>query len=123
MQLTEKNVSKLGSLGMAKSFIIWCFTLTVSLLVVGFPLIVVMATVGALLSIALHPVLPVSGVLLVAGGIILFNILAVVITAAALTLRGVNPQDVTWLSWLHGDATQRPTTVYAACPLTCDVDS
>jgi hypothetical protein len=124
MQLTQnRTISKSRVVTTAKSFLIWCFALTVTLLVVGFPLVVLMATVGALLSVTLHPILPVSAVLLVAGGLIALNILAVVVGAAMLTLKGIHPHEVRWLSWLHGDAEPLSTTTYATCPLTCDVDS
>ncbi len=118
MQLatTRKNYLSTG-----KSFLIWCFTLAVCLLVVGFPLVAVMATVGALLSVALHPVLPVSAVLLVAGGIFAANILAVLLIAAVLTMKGIHPDEVTWLSWLNGKGNTLQTITYAACPLTCEV--
>ncbi len=123
MQLTKDRTNPNSRyVAIAKSFLIWCFALTVTLLVVGFPLVVLMATVGALLSITLHPILPVSAVLLVAGGLILFNILAVVVGAAMLTLKGIHPHEVRWLSWLHGDAQPVSSTTYAACPLTCEID-
>jgi hypothetical protein len=109
------------SLAMIKSFLIWTFTLTVCLLVVGFPLIVIMMTVGALGAVVLQSVLPVSAVLVVAGGIIGANLLAVFMGAAILTFKGIHPQQVTWLRWLHGDASPLHTSVYAACPLTCDL--
>ncbi len=124
MQLTQnRTTSKSRVVTTAKSFLIWCFALTVTLLVVGFPLVVLMATVGALLSVTLHPILPVSAVLLVAGGLIALNILAVAVGAAMLTLKGIHPHEVRWLSWLHGDSEPLSTTTYATCPLTCDVDS
>lgn len=118
MQLatTRKNYLSTG-----KSFLIWCFTLAVCLLVVGFPLVAVMATVSALLSVALHPVLPVSAVLLVAGGILTANILAVLFTAAVLTVKGIHPNEVSWLSWLNGKGNTLQTITYAACPLTCEI--
>jgi uncharacterized membrane protein (DUF485 family) len=123
MQLTKDRTNpKSRYVAIAKSFLIWCFALTVTLLVVGFPLVVLMATVGALLSITLHPILPMSAVLLVAGGLIAFNILAVVVGAAMLTLKGIHPHEVRWLSWLHGDAQPVSSTTYAACPLTCEID-
>ncbi|BAU05812.1 MULTISPECIES: hypothetical protein [Fischerella] len=115
------NLSKTDSLLMVKSFLIWSFTLAVCLLVVGFPLVVLMATVGCLLSIVLQSVMPVSAVLLVAGGLILFNVLAVVIGASVLTAKGIHPKEVKWLSWLHGETEEMQKTVYAACPLTCDI--
>jgi hypothetical protein len=124
MQLTHnRTIPKSRYVATAKSFLIWCFALTVTLLVVGFPLVVLMATFGALLSITLHPILPVSAVLLVAGGLIIINILAVVVGAGVLTSKGIHPHEVRWLSWLHGDANPVSTTTYAACPLTCDIDS
>ena len=124
MQLTQNRaIHKSRYVAIAKSFLIWSFALTVTLLVVGFPLVVLMATVGALLSITLHPILPVSAVLLVAGGTIALNILAVIVGAAVLTAKGIHPHEVRWLSWLHGDANPVSTTTYATCPLTCDIDS
>jgi hypothetical protein len=124
MQLTKNStIRKSRYIATAKSFLIWCFALTVTLLVVGFPLVVLMATIGALLSVTLHHILPVSAVLLVAGGTIALNILAVVVGAGLLTAKGIHPQDVRWLSWLHGDSNPISTTTYATCPLTCDIDS
>ncbi|MEH2284523.1 MAG: hypothetical protein V7K90_24910 [Nostoc sp.] len=117
----SSNQGKTYSLLMIKSFLIWTFTLAVCLLVVGFPLVVLMATVGCLLSIILQSVMPVSAVLLVAGALIMFNVMAVVLAAGVLTLKGVHPSEVKWLSWLHGEADQMQTTVYAACPLTCEI--
>lgn len=118
---TASDLRQTDSLQMIKSFLIWTFTLAVCLLVVGFPLVVLMATVGCLLSIILQSVMPVSAVLLVAGGLILFNVMAVMIAAGVLTAKGVHPSDMKWLSWLHGEAEQMQTTVYAACPLTCEL--
>ncbi|MDM9380176.1 hypothetical protein QUB80_05610 [Chlorogloeopsis sp. ULAP01] len=122
--MTLSQTSDFGksySLLMLKSFLIWSFTLAVCLLVVGFPLVVLMATVGCLLSIVLQSVMPVSAVLLVAGGLILFNVLAVVVGAGVLTAKGIHPNEVKWLSWLHGETEEMQKTVYAACPLTCDI--
>jgi hypothetical protein len=116
------NLSKTNSLLMVKSFLIWTFTLAVCLLVVGFPLVVLMATVGCLLSVVLQSVMPVSAVLLVAGSLIMLNVMAVVFAAGMLTLKGVHPSEVKWLSWLHGETDQMNTSVYAACPLTCEVN-
>lgn len=118
---TRESLTKTYSLAMVKSFAIWTFTLAVCLLVVGFPLIVLMVTIGSLLAIALQSVLPVSAVLLVAGILIGANVLAVVLGAAVLTLKGVNPEEVSWLNWLHGEPDALHTSVYAACPLTCDL--
>ena len=73
------------------------------------------------MTIVLHAVMPISSVLLVGTAILAFNILVVVVGAAVLTIKGINPQDVTWLSWLHGDAEPHYSRVYASCPLTCAV--
>ncbi|MBD2666551.1 hypothetical protein [Richelia sinica] len=117
----SSNLGKTYSLLMMKSFLIWTFTLAVCLLVVGFPLVVFMATVGCLLSIVLQSVMPVSAVLLVAGGLVLFNVMAVLMTAGVLTAKGIHPKQVKWLSWLHGEVEKANPTIYAACPLTCEI--
>lgn len=117
----SSNPGKIYSLLMLKSFLIWTFTLAVCLLVVGFPLVVLMAAVASLLSIVLQSVMPISAVLLVVGSLIAFNVMAVVAGAAVLTLKGIHPNQVRWLNWLHGEADPLHTSVYAACPLTCDV--
>ena len=120
MEMTTRetwiNISSLATL---RIFSIWTFTLTVSLLVVGFPLVVLMATIGAIMAIALQSILPMSAVLLVAGCLIGANVFLVLFGAAALTIKGVNPREVSWLSWLHGEPDPLQTPVYAACPLTC----
>ena len=120
MEMTTRetwiNTSSLATL---RIFSIWTFTLTVCLLVVGFPLVVLMATIGAIMAIALQSILPMSAVLLVAGCLIGANVFLVLFGAAALTVKGVNPRDVSWLSWLHGEPDSLQTSVYAACPLTC----
>lgn len=122
MELAHSNgIGKTYSLAMVRSFLIWTFTLAVCLLVVGFPLVVLMVTAGALIAIVLHSILPVSSVLLVAGALVGVNVLAVVVSAAVLTFKGVHPNEVHWLHWLHGEADTRNTSVYAACPLTCEL--
>lgn len=123
--MTITKTKPMGSsyiLLMLKSFLIWTFILSVCLLVVGFPVIALMVTIGALFAIVLQAVLPISAVLLVAGGLIGANLLAVLIGAAVLTFKGVYPHEVLWLNWLNGKAAPLPTSVYAACPLTCDLD-
>ncbi|HBB33827.1 MAG TPA: hypothetical protein DDZ80_32115 [Cyanobacteria bacterium UBA8803] len=116
---TRENLIKTSSLATVKSFLIWTFTLTVCLLVVGFPVVVLMVTIGAIMAISLQSVLPVSAVLLVAGSLIGANILLVLVGAAVLSLKGVNPKEVRWLHWLHGEPDVLQAPVYAACPLTC----
>ena len=116
----SSSLDKNKSLFMVKSFLIWTFTLAVCLLVVGFPLVALMATVGFMLTIVLHHVMPISAVLLVAGSLITFNVIAVIAGATALTMKGIHPNEVKWLYWLHGEADTLHTSVYAACPLTCE---
>jgi hypothetical protein len=123
MQLVQTRTwSKNNYFALVKSFLIWSFTLAVCLLVVGFPIGVLMATVGVLSTIVLQSVFPASAVLLVASSIFLINIMIVVIGAAVLTIKGVHPQEVTWLHWLHGDAEPINNPIYASCPLTCDLN-
>jgi hypothetical protein len=104
-----------------KSFLIWSFTLLVCLLVVGFPLVVLMMTIGSLMAIVLQSVLPVSAVLVVAGTIIGGTLMSILLAAAMLTMKGVHPQEVSWLSWLHGTEVVAAESVYASCPLTCEL--
>lgn len=108
-------------LTLMKSFSLWAFTLLVCLLVVGFPVVMLMATVGVLATVVLQSVLPMSAVLLVASSLLGGTALAVLTGAAALTLKGVHPQEVKWLSWLNGESTLIHKPVFAACPLTCDI--
>ncbi|NEO26148.1 MAG: hypothetical protein F6K03_04445 [Kamptonema sp. SIO4C4] len=122
MVLAQRQSWEKTYLAIAKSFLVWSFTLTVCLLVVGFPLVVLMATVAVLAAIILQSVLPMSAVLVVVGSVLGINILSVFVGAAVLTLKGVHPEDVTWLNWLHGKnqaITINPT--YSSCPLTCDL--
>ncbi|AFY36570.1 hypothetical protein Lepto7376_0122 [[Leptolyngbya] sp. PCC 7376] len=104
-----------------KSFLIWSFTLLVCLLVVGFPIVVLMMTVGSLMAIVLQSVLPVSAVLVVAGTIIGGTLMSIFLAAGMLTIKGVHPQEMSWLSWLHGKEVVASESVYAACPLTCEL--
>lgn len=118
MELVQKN----SYFGFIKSFLIWSFTLTVCLLVVGFPVGALLVTVGILATIILQTVLPASAVLLVTGSIFAINISIVLIGAAVLSFKGIHPQQVSWLSWLHGQDNLLNTPVYASCPLTCQFD-
>lgn len=118
---TPDNLTKAYSLAVVKSFLIWTFTLTVCLLVVGFPIVVLMVTIAAIMAVALQSILPVSAVLLVAGSLIGVNVLLILLGATILTIKGIHPKEVHWLHWLHGDPDPLHTSVYAACPLTCDL--
>lgn len=117
----SSSLNKTYSLTTVKSFLIWTFTLAVCLLVVGFPLVVLMATVGFLLSMILESIMPISAVLLVAGSLIGLNVMAVLVGASVLTLKGVHPHQVSWLNWLHGEVDPLQSSTFAACPLTCNM--
>ena len=104
-----------------KSFLIWSFTLFVCLLVVGFPIVVIMMTVGALMAIILQSILPVSAVLVVASLIVGGTMMSIFVAAAMLTIKGVHPQEMSWLTWLHGKEVVSSEPVYASCPLTCEL--
>jgi len=120
MQLTaQRNINNNSFFQNLKSFLVWSFALTVCFLVVGFPAGFVLVSIGVLMAVLLHAVMPISSVILVGTGILALNILIVVASAALLTIKGIKPQDVTWLSWLHGDAELHYDQVYASCPLTC----
>ncbi len=105
-----------------KSFLIWTFTLTVCMIVIGFPALVLVVSVGALLAVTLHALMPFSAVLLITVGMIAIHAVGIMMGAAYLTSRGIHPQEVEWLRWLHGQEDPLHTSVYAACPLTCDLN-
>ncbi len=122
MQLVQNNTWKKNIyLALTKSFLLWSFTLAVCLLVVGFPIQVILATVGILATVILQAILPASAVLLVVSSIVSLNFLIVFIGAAILTAKGIHPQEVSWLHWLHGQDSSVNDVVYASCPLTCAI--
>ena len=122
MNLIQKiDLRNLDSFIIIKSFLIWSFSLIVCLLIVGFPVIIFMATFCALASIILQTFLPTSSVLLVVGTLLSLNLLIIFTSAAILTIKGIHPQEVHWLRWLNGKGTHINTSVYASCPLTCDI--
>lgn len=115
----ESGIRTPYSLILVKSFIVWSFTLLVCLLVVGFPLVVLLATVGALATVVLQTVMPIGAVLVVASSIVGGILLTILFGAAMLTFKGIHPEEVSWLRWLHGEAEKAPSSVYASCPLAC----
>lgn len=104
-----------------KSFLIWTFTLTVCMIVLGFPVLVVVVSIGALLAVTLHAIIPASGVLLATIGVLGIYALGIMFAAGFLTAKGIHPQEVEWLRWLHGEENPLHTSIYASCPLTCDI--
>ena len=117
MELIRKN----SYVGLVKSFLIWSFTLTVCLLVVGFPVGALVVTIGILATVVLQTVLPASAVLLVTGSIVAVNVAVVLLGAAVLSFKGIHPEQVSWLSWLHGQKSLVNLPVYASCPLACEL--
>jgi energy-coupling factor transporter transmembrane protein EcfT len=103
-----------------KSFLIWTFALTVSWFVVGFPIVAIMATLGALAALVLQAVIPMSSVLVVSGMLLLLNVFGILFGAALLAVRGIHPHEVSWLKWLDPKNSNSKTPIFAACPLTCD---
>ncbi|HHP7229897.1 MAG TPA: hypothetical protein ACFCUY_03435 [Xenococcaceae cyanobacterium] len=122
MQSVQKSTwQKNRYFNLTKSFLLWSFTLTVCLLVIGFPVGVLLVTVGILATVVLQTMLPSSAVLLVAGSIMALNVLTVVLGAMVLTAKGIHPQEVSWLNWLHSQETAFKAPIYASCPLTCEL--
>lgn len=120
MEVSSRGaIGNFYSLTIIKSFLIWSFTLTVCFLVVGFPLVFLMATIGVLATVVLQSVLPMSAVLLVIGSLVSLNLVAIFVGASILTLKGIHPHEVRWLSWLQSKAAVTHASVYASCPLTC----
>lgn len=119
MELVRKN----SYLAFIKSFLIWSFTLTVCLLVVGFPVGALVVTVGMLATIILQSVFPVSAVLLVTGSILAVNLSVVIVGAAMLAFKGIHPEEVSWLNWLHGNSKLSTDSIFASCPLTCQLET
>ncbi|MGB8702472.1 MAG: hypothetical protein WCD18_23895 [Thermosynechococcaceae cyanobacterium] len=91
-----QSLPKNQLLTLIRSFLIWTFALTVCWLVVGFPLVFLILTIGSLFAISLQAVLPMSAVLVVGGGILVANVLAILVGAALLTLKGIHPHEVRW---------------------------
>lgn len=104
-----------------KSFSTWFFALLICSLVVGFPLLILVVMVGALFAVALQAVLPMSAVLVVAAGITGLHLFGLALVSVFLTLRGIHPNQVSWLTWLSGVDNVRSQSIYASCPLTCEV--
>ncbi|NEO85581.1 MAG: hypothetical protein F6J87_15225 [Spirulina sp. SIO3F2] len=121
MMLAQQQHWSTPYLAQIKSFLVWSFTLTVCLLVVGFPLVFLMATIAVLATVILQFVLPASAVLIVAGGILGSNVLVVLLGATLLTVKGIHPEEVRWLHWLHGNPQSATLPLYASCPLTCEL--
>ncbi|OUC11614.1 MAG: hypothetical protein B0A82_26835 [Alkalinema sp. CACIAM 70d] len=118
----SQNAVGLGLISTLKSILIWSFVLAVCMIVIGFPVLVLVVSIASLMAVTLHAIMPTSAVLLTAVGFIGVHVLGILAVSTFLTLKGIRPHDVEWLRWLHGDEHPADTTsIYASCPLTCDV--
>lgn len=106
---------------MLKNFLLWAGILTVCLLIIGFPVGILIVTIASLLAMVVHFIMPGFGLVIVAGSVIGVQLLGVLVGAAILTAKGLQPKDVSWLPWARGEANPKHEAVYAACPLTCEV--
>lgn len=106
---------------MAKSFLIWTLTLTVCFLVVGFPVVVVLMTVGVLGAVVLQSILPTSALVVVSGSLLGSMGIAILFSSLILTFKGIHPHEVKWLGWLQDETKTMQNPLYSSCPLTCDI--
>jgi hypothetical protein len=118
---TTQSSKGLHLFSTAKSILIWSFALTVCMIVIGFPMFVLMVSLASLLAFTLHAIMPVSAVLFIAVGFVSLHVVGILAASTFLTLKGIYPQDVDWLRWLHGQENPQDTVVYASCPLTCEI--
>lgn len=126
MQISNRNGwGNSYLLSMTKSFLIWTLTLTVCFLVVGFPLVVILMTVGVLAAIVLQSILPASAIVLVSGGFLGVTTVIILISSLLLTIKGIRPDEVQWLGWLHETDKDKinKNPIYASCPLTCGIEN
>lgn len=77
------------------------------MLIVGFPVGILIVTVGSLLAMVLHEILPGISLVMIVGSFIAVQLVGVMIAAAMLTLKGTHPGDVSWLPWLNGQSNPR----------------
>ncbi|MBE9012009.1 hypothetical protein IQ250_17565 [Pseudanabaenaceae cyanobacterium LEGE 13415] len=104
-----------------KSFSVWVFTLTVCMIVIGFPMFILVVALSALAAFVLNAILPFSSILFVSAIVIGVHAIGIMLGAAWLTSKGIHPQEVEFLRWLGGKENPLHTSVYASCPLTCDL--
>lgn len=104
-----------------KSFSVWVFTLTVCMIVIGFPMFMLVVSLSALAAFVLNAILPFSSILFVSAIVIGVHAFGIMFAAAWLTSKGIHPQEVEFFRWLNGKENPLHTSVYASCPLTCDL--
>ncbi|MEB3295683.1 MAG: hypothetical protein VKJ24_21235 [Synechococcales bacterium] len=118
-----RQMNQFQLLAVIKSVLIWSFVLAVCMIVIGFPVLVLVVSVGSLLAVTLHAILPMNGILYTAIGFLGIHVLGILAASTFLTLKGYHPQDVEWLRWLHGQENPQASSTYASCPLTCDINN
>ena len=106
-----------------KSFSVWVFTLTICMIVIGFPVFVLVVSVSALAAFILNTILPFSSILFVSVSVIGIHAIGIMYAAAWLTSKGIHPQEVEFLRWLNGKENPSHPSVYASCPLTCEISA
>ncbi|GAP98451.1 hypothetical protein [Leptolyngbya sp. NIES-2104] len=104
-----------------KSFSVWVFTLTVCMIVVGFPMFILVVSLSALAAFVLDAILPFSSILFVSALVIGVHAFGIMFASAWLTSKGIHPQEVEMFRWLNGKENPLHTSVYASCPLTCEI--
>ncbi|MBE9031572.1 hypothetical protein IQ266_17710 [filamentous cyanobacterium LEGE 11480] len=119
----SQYAGSLSFLSAVKSILIWSFVLAVCMIVVGFPILVLVVSLAALMAFTLQAIMPLTAILYTVAAFIGVHLLGIFAVSTFLTLRGVRPQDVDWMTWLRDQENPVDTAVYAACPLTCDIKS
>jgi hypothetical protein len=117
----SNNVGSFSLISAIQSILVWSFVLAVCMIVIGFPVLVLVVSVASLLAFTLHSIMPMSAVLLTAAVFLGVHIAGILGMATFLTAKGIYPHDVDWMVWLRGRENPVNTSVYAACPLTCDI--
>lgn len=105
-----------------KSFSVWVFTLTVCMIVIGFPMFILVVSLSALAAFVLNAILPFSSILFVCAIVIGVHAIGIMSASAWLTAKGIHPQEVEFFRWLNGKENPLHTSVFASCPLTCEID-
>jgi hypothetical protein len=113
----------LSFLTAVKNILIWSFVLAVCMIVVGFPIVILVVSVGSLMAFTLHAFMPLTAMLYTVVAFLGIHLLGILAVSTFLTLKGIYPRDIDWMNWLPGQENPVNTSVYASCPLTCDVNS
>ncbi len=117
----SRNVGGFAFLSAIQSVLVWSFVLVVCMIVIGFPVLLMVVSVGSLLAFTLHEIMPMSAILLTVSAFIGIHMIGILAVSTFLTLKGIYPNNVDWMVWLKGRENPINTAVYASCPLTCDI--